>query len=271
MRGLKRLVALVISVAFVVSRRALRLVGVGGAAGLPTVLTYHAVTESDVPAFEWQMATLRRLARPVFADQALEKSAVARVSVTFDDAFQNVFDFALPVLERYGIPATVFVPTEHLGREPGWVGSEEGRRRLGPVVSGERLKRIDRRSVKLGSHTSSHSRLATLESDRLHKELAGSRRTLEALTRQPVRMLALPYGSVSRATVHGAREAGYDLVFGNVPIAHRHAGLVGRVDTSPRNWPVEFRLKVKGGYNWMAFAVPAKRHLLGFFRRFRTE
>jgi peptidoglycan/xylan/chitin deacetylase (PgdA/CDA1 family) len=270
MRLFKRLVSLAISAGFLVLRETRRRVVGRYATGVPTVLTYHAVGESDVPAFERQMATLKRLARPVFADMALEESTEARVVVTFDDAFQSVFDFAIPVLERYGIPATVFVPTGYLGREAEWVSSPETRRRLGPVVSSERLERVNHRLVKLGSHTVSHPRLAILEGLPLHSELADSRETLESLTRQPVRMLALPYGSGSHATVLGAREAGYGLVFANVPIADRHAGLVGRVDTSPRDWPVEFRMKVQGGYDWMALAVPAKRQLLWFFRGVQT-
>lgn len=38
------------------------------------------------------------------------------VVVTFDDAMRDTFDTAFPILRRYGVPATVFVPTGLVGR-----------------------------------------------------------------------------------------------------------------------------------------------------------
>jgi hypothetical protein len=42
--------------------------------------------------------------------------------------------------------------------------------------------------------------------------------------------------------------------------------LLGRISVSPRDWPLEFRLKVRGAYNWMAVAVPVKRAILHLLR-----
>src|SRR4051812_50056800 len=58
------------------------------------------------------------------------------MAVTFDDGYRSVRERAWPVLQRLGIPATVFVPTALVGW-PGplhWEGIEEG---LGPPREGE--------------------------------------------------------------------------------------------------------------------------------------
>jgi peptidoglycan/xylan/chitin deacetylase (PgdA/CDA1 family) len=37
-----------------------------------------------------------------------------QLAITFDDGFRNNFDFALPILERYGLPATIFVMSQSI-------------------------------------------------------------------------------------------------------------------------------------------------------------
>src|SRR3954451_9220905 len=91
------------------------------------VLCYHAVTERwpnelsvDPEALERQVRLLlRRGYRGVrFAEVTSDEGPSKRFAITFDDAYRSVCDEAAPVLERLGVPATVFVPTA-------WVGADE--------------------------------------------------------------------------------------------------------------------------------------------------
>jgi peptidoglycan/xylan/chitin deacetylase (PgdA/CDA1 family) len=99
-----------------------------------TILLYHGVTASPstgienfsgkhmpVSEFDRQMAwlaghasvlPLRELAERLARRAVLPSRAVA---VTFDDSFKNVHDVALPVLRRYGVPATFFVTSGFVG------------------------------------------------------------------------------------------------------------------------------------------------------------
>ncbi len=241
--------------------------------GRPTVrpvvvLTYHAVREDEVPRFERQMRDLTDRARAVFADDPSSTNGRQSVAVTFDDAFQSVFERALPILAKHEIPASVFVPTGYLGAEPGWMtGRSNG---TGPVVSRSVLATQDGRRVRIGSHTVTHPRLARLDRRQVWTELQTSRQTLEDITGGPVRMLSLPFGSVSAEVVAAAGDAGYERVFANVPLERgtgRSSLLVGRINVSPRDWPIEFRLKIQGAYDWLALAIPVKRTILRWARR----
>ena len=79
------------------------------------VLCYHAISDAWVHplavgpvAFERQMASLiRRRLRPGTIEEVLSGRRGV-LHVTFDDAFTSVRR-ALPVLERLGIPASIFV------------------------------------------------------------------------------------------------------------------------------------------------------------------
>lgn len=75
--------------------------------------------------FAQQLEALRQHANPIplpvlmraLGDGKLPPRAVA---VTFDDAYADVLTQAKPLLERYRIPATVFVTSAYLGRAYWW-------------------------------------------------------------------------------------------------------------------------------------------------------
>jgi len=239
------------------------------------VMTYHSIHDVEITRFAAQMRLLSRSSIPaVFADYESSDGRPS-IAVTFDDAFQNVFDRALPVMARYSIPATVFVPTGYLGSSPGWiVAGHNPQRADGAVVSERGLKNIDRRLVMLGSHTVTHPHLASVTEEKLNVELGGSKQTLEGITGAPVAMLSLPYGECTAEVLQVAHRVGYSQVFANVPVMQQSAqvvSLIGRIDVSPRDWAMEFWLKMQGAYNWMAIAVPAKRELLHVFGKVAAE
>ena len=271
---LKRLAMIGISLIYAVIHRLWR--GIARAAGgvpppaPPVVMTYHGVLTEDIPRFEEQMRHLCRNATTVFADEARGANDRPRVAVTVDDAFQSVFDHALPVMARHGIPATIFAPTGFLGSAAGWMLRADGAAYAPAVASADVLASADRRQVKVASHTVTHPYLSLLQPSDVRHELAASKRTLEEISGEPVRMLSLPYGSCTSSVLEEARAAGYEQVFANVPVGRGKpslAGLVGRINVTPRDWPLEFRLKARGAYDWLALAIPAKRVALALVRR----
>jgi peptidoglycan/xylan/chitin deacetylase (PgdA/CDA1 family) len=90
-----------------------------------TILNYHQVLEHkdvlrpwepDSEKFNWQMALLRKHFRPMSLSQGMDllesgKLPSRSVAVTFDDGYLNNLTVALPILQKYKIPATVFIAT----------------------------------------------------------------------------------------------------------------------------------------------------------------
>jgi peptidoglycan/xylan/chitin deacetylase (PgdA/CDA1 family) len=262
----KRVFLLAISFAYLLLRMGYRLIGRRIQEHEPVVITYHSLSSEDIPHFERQMRYLKRRAATIFADSATHSCGRPTVAVTFDDGFQNTFDLALPILARLSIPATIFVPTAGLGDAPGWIARQNRRSQdVGRIVTANTLAVADTQLVRIGSHTVTHPRLADVEDATLEAELTGSKLTLELLTGTRISMLALPYGSYSPKVIASACRAGYERVFCNVPLSRtitRFSPLVGRVNVTPRDWLWEFKLKINGGYGWMAAAIPVKRKVL---------
>jgi peptidoglycan/xylan/chitin deacetylase (PgdA/CDA1 family) len=123
---------------FAVTRCLLRAAGdlVARAAGNARlcVLNYHRIlerpdplleSEPDVAAFRWQMALLADCFNVLPVSQALALLDAGRlppraVCITFDDGYRSVYELALPVLKEFGLPATVFVTSGHVGRGNMW-------------------------------------------------------------------------------------------------------------------------------------------------------
>lgn len=93
------------------------------------ILMYHGLIDDDRPAewtqlsirkFDRQMQHLARSYSPVSLEQAVEylsgKTQIPDnpVVVTFDDGYRSNYELGYPVLEKYGIPATVFIATSLL-------------------------------------------------------------------------------------------------------------------------------------------------------------
>src|SRR5262245_50594444 len=103
-------------------------------ATIPLVLMYHSVSPYDEDPhevtmtpqrFERQMRWLRgRGLRGVSIGGLLDAAAKGRarrlVGLTFDDGYQDFVTNAMPVLQRYGFTATVFVLAGRFGGENVW-------------------------------------------------------------------------------------------------------------------------------------------------------
>jgi peptidoglycan/xylan/chitin deacetylase (PgdA/CDA1 family) len=184
------------------------------------------------------------------------------VAVTFDDAFESVVKNALPIMEKYGFQATIFVPSGCLGQQAPWTMDTDVDRNERVASSGQ-LRALSKRHVIIGSHTITHPRLTTLGNDALSRELVQSRNDLNVLTGHNVNSLALPYGDYDSRVLQACVHSGYQHVFTIQPIPVFATDFIrGRIYVGAYDGPLEFFLKVAGAYQWMAFASVIKQKLL---------
>lgn len=190
----------------------------------PLVVCYHAVSSSwphalavGAPALERQLRSLlARGYRPAGASDVI--AGRERVlHVTFDDAFRSVAA-ALPLLERLGVPVTVFAcPAYADGGLPLAVPELEAQlpryRDELATMDWEALRALVERGVEIGSHTLTHPHLTQLGESELVRELGDSRARLEAELGRACRFLAYPYGEHDARTRAAARGAGYEAAF----------------------------------------------------------
>jgi peptidoglycan/xylan/chitin deacetylase (PgdA/CDA1 family) len=231
------------------------------------VLYYHGVRDQYKSRFERQMDDLLRLAEPTTADRSSSLESGKRYAVvTFDDAYRNILVNALPALKTRGIPGTVFVVTEMIGRTAALADSSTVSTEERKVMSVEDLQSLPSGMVTTGSHSLTHRYLTKLSPKEAVHEVAESRRILEQLLHLQVRLFCFPYGACSEELFRLCRKAGYDRVFTTAPqfaFSDPTEFVTGRVRVDPNDWRLEFRLKLLGAYRWLPVAWIIKRKIFG--------
>ncbi|MHB9034780.1 MAG: polysaccharide deacetylase family protein [Anaerolineae bacterium] len=180
------------------------------------ILMYHSISDNPhdphavSPAvFRRQMHLLQNY-RVVSFEQGLKLLPTAQVLrksviITFDDALQDFYTHALPVLKEFGYPVTVFIPTGLVGQCAVWDSYDQTKR----LMAWSHLESCQRYNVSFGSHTVNHARLTTCTAASLEIELRDSLSTLRARLEQVIPALAYPGGYQDQRVRQAARQAGY--------------------------------------------------------------
>jgi peptidoglycan/xylan/chitin deacetylase (PgdA/CDA1 family) len=282
----KRLFKRLVSVLLYCSGLTLLLHKLLGRGGLHApILTYHDVSDADPAAvtpanFQKQIEFLRQYYHPVSLQELAQalvnpKLALARkaVAVTFDDGLQAHHEVAFPILQRFRIPATFFVPTDYIG------GVEMSDPKLGyasarSLEPGE-ITKLAQAGLSIGSHTCSHTIMTRLSPSQAEAEVLRSKEALEALTGSLVTLFAYPNGQrddFDETHQRLLQEAGYEAACSTLwGSAHRPEDRYQlrrvRIDCYDALW--DFRWKLAGRYDWLYLVHRWKS--LGRRRKKRVE
>lgn len=189
---------------------------------VPQALMYHSISRSEgdydplctsPELFETQMLYLKRrnLRGVSMGELRLAMTSGATrglIGLTFDDGYEDFLHTALPVLERLGFSATVFVVAGMLGKENTWEHRGGHRVRL-KLLDVDGVRAISARGMEVGSHTMTHPRLSGLDPETLLYEVSDSRRILGEIVGTPVEGFCYPYGDLDYAAIRAVRGTGY--------------------------------------------------------------
>lgn len=172
------------------------------------ILCYHRISESpcdplldvSLPAFRAQIEYLANAYRPSRVDRiaqhlkAQKKFKPGMVGITFDDGTSDWVTRALPVLERFRVPATFYVCTGYIGKGPIPYPNQH------TPATGLTLEEIKMLShspmAHIGVHTVSHPHLAEIIPHKMHEEIQQSKAILMEWLGQPSTHLAYPFGNL---------------------------------------------------------------------------
>ncbi|MGZ8848391.1 MAG: polysaccharide deacetylase family protein, partial [Pyrinomonadaceae bacterium] len=173
---------------------------------MASVLVYHSISSPAEPMdgdidisparFAQQLQWLARTNRVVPLEQTMTQSRRGAIAITFDDGFRDNLTVALPLLEKFNLPMTLFVVA-------GFVDSDG-------YLSEEDLCEIAAHPlITIGSHGLWHRHFNRLSLDDARFELTESKRLLEDTIGKPVDLMAWPYGECTAEVEQLAGECGY--------------------------------------------------------------
>ncbi len=153
-----------------------------------TILMYHSVLptsqnplEVTVDELDQQMKYLSEQNYTTLffkdLDQTLPRKSII---LTFDDGYKNNQEYLIPLLQRYGMKAVIFLPTKLLGK--------------GDKMSFEDLRNLDSSLVEFALHGHEHMNYEKNPSEKVGEDLKQNIQTLQNENIPFENVLAYPYG-----------------------------------------------------------------------------
>ncbi|WP_420000280.1 polysaccharide deacetylase family protein [Streptomyces boninensis] len=181
---------------------------------------YHAVCETPAPAAHRLSVAPRDFAAQLDVIAAAGATPISTadlaaawrdnhplpnkpVVITFDDGYAGVHRHALPLLAKYGFPATLFAAT-------GWLcGPYETGGAPDAMLGWPQLRELAGAGVEIGGHSHTHPQLDQIADQRLRFELRVCREIIAAETGTTPVSFAYPYGYSDRRVRQAVRAAGF--------------------------------------------------------------
>ena len=195
------------------------------------VLVYHHIQDpvkSDVSCtpsmFEAHMLAIKDAGyTPItipqtksFFDGTLPQTIKKPVLITFDDGYESLYHYALPISIKYKIPMTVFIITSRIGQKP----------QFSRYLSESQIKEMnDSGFWYFGSHSHDlHTESVRIYNafgggkvnpllEELRADLKTSSKCLEKITNVPTEIIAWPYGNHNEEYSVIAKAVGYKMHF----------------------------------------------------------
>lgn len=197
---------------------------------------------------KWLVDNYDVVSLSTFVDRLEDGASLTETAaITFDDGYAGVFDYAVPILDALGVPATVFVIADAPGRSSGFwwdcpeVLTYQGERRdrwltdlrgderailsdvkaSGPPTLPATLWPADwseiriatRGQIDIGVHSATHRALPSLDDRALDAEISSSRQIVQRATGTAPEFFAYPYGLWDARSHAAVRRAGYRASF----------------------------------------------------------
>ncbi len=169
-------------------------------------------------------------------------------AITFDDGYADNLYAALPILEEFGAPATIYVTAGMIGStEPFPWDIDVAMNDRGTALTVEELRKLASHPlITIGAHTMTHPRLSTLSPEDQKREIEECKRKLEEIIGKKVAHFAYPFGGASAYTDETVRLA-------------VQAGFESTTTSSPRrvfSWSHPFKIPRLIVRNWNSSELP---------------
>jgi peptidoglycan/xylan/chitin deacetylase (PgdA/CDA1 family) len=234
--------------------------------GAAVVLVYHRVLRGKhttgqmvgEEALEWQLRYIRGHFQPVGWESILSPARALpgiRVLVTFDDGYRDNFTRALPVIEKFRIPAVFFATTNLIFDRKAI--RDNGRDLDGDIfpTSDELRRAKESPYITYGNHTASHGILSRVKREAFETELSESQRKFQEQLGVTPNVFAFPRGrkgDVTQAVFPALEKNNIHAAFTMIPglvDSKTHRYLIPRIGMSHVNDKVLFKVKMLGLLN----------------------
>ena len=183
------------------------------------VINYHCTPLQDVLNFEKQLKFYKKHYNNVnlndlnnlFKFNYKKANRNPGIIISFDDGLRSNFDFALPLLEKYGFTGWFFIPVEFI-ENPTYKFAINHSINIKQMYLDERFS-MNKEELRLlsfkhvlGSHTFSHHRILESDNDKqLINEIYISKNNLEDILGKPIELFCWVGGELEHYTTNAQK------------------------------------------------------------------
>jgi len=113
--------------------------------------------------------------------------------ITFDDGYEDNYEYAFPILKRLGLPATIFLVTGFINGEIDIAKRDRTYSGLSPL-KWQQILEMREEGITFGSHTHTHPILTDILLKDAENDIVYSKKILENKLNEPIKMFAYPLG-----------------------------------------------------------------------------
>lgn len=167
---------------------------------MKAVITFHnidndgSVISFPREAFRDFISSLAGSSMPCLdLDTILDPKTVEGVALTFDDGMRSVYQYALPVLKEYAVPAHLFLTSSVIGKTNGWPGNTLEAPRY-DMMDWNQIEACHSAGMRIDAHTDTHPDMRRLDNAGLERECDVTDALIEQRLGRRPKYFAYPYG-----------------------------------------------------------------------------
>ncbi|HRV94101.1 MAG TPA: polysaccharide deacetylase family protein, partial [Anaerolineae bacterium] len=142
----------------------------------------------------YQSLSFKQLAQTTSQSEALPPKPII---ITFDDGYRDNYQYAFPLLQKYGFTATFFIFTQPIDTANV------------DYLSWDMVQEMHQAGMEFGSHSHTHPDLRHRSSEFLASEIVTSKQLIEQNIGEPIYAFAYPSGRYDDAAVEAVKSAGF--------------------------------------------------------------
>lgn len=171
------------------------------------------------------------------------------IIITFDDVYETQLELAYPLLKKYNLKASFFIPFAYVGGYDDW---NEGQYKLMTV---SQLKSLDSNFIELGLHSYKHGFYDKMTLEDIEKDFKNCQTFINEQQLDIKNILAYPYGKFPR------QNSNKKLFFET--LSQQKIAYALRIGNRLNTWPLKTnyelnRLDIKGDMSLSAFKIKLK-------------
>lgn len=165
------------------------------------ILMYHQVLPKELAPQDNLIVTTENLEEQLiyiknnfntlfFKDLHKESNTPNKIILTFDDGYYNNLEYLIPLLEKYQLKATIFIPTEYI---QGRMKSTEKN-----FMSFNEIRDLNSKLIEIALHSHAHRNYSEMPVEEAREDLKKNIEILKENSIQFSNVLAYPYGKFPR-------------------------------------------------------------------------